>query len=393
MLVLSLLAALPAVLAENSVTCGDQLTCDIYNDTLIGILEAFSLNECSEICLADTNCNFYTYFDNVSFPFTSDCFMFNSCNSVHYCDHCVSEARHCRQNCNKARTGKIGQENLVDFLNGIGSEFDCRDLCVQAPNCSFFTYFNESDPEMPNMCALLSHLIPPIRDCEHCWSGPKYSTPECSDLGCSLTHNGMSTGSLMLTESSMVDIEALTECRIKILAVGGGGKGSYGGGGSGFVEGIDLMIPNGARMNVTIGGPGEDTVVQLSTGDILTALRGGDAASAPPGGGKGYSGGGYGLNCHCGAGQAGGSNGEDGGGGAGRGGEGSHLNISKFNFDNFQLEAGKGGLPGGFYSDNGGGGGGVVINGKSPDRDEYTGEGYGGGGGLPGAVILEIQSN
>ena len=276
----------------------------------------------------------------------------------------------------------------MDIYDGTGSEFECRDLCLQATNCAFFTFLNESDLELPNTCALLSQLIPPIRDCEHCVSGPKFSPPECSNLGCSLIHNGMSTDSLMLTENSTVEISGLTECQIKILAVGGGGRVSYGGGGSGFVEKSDLKIPSGAKMNVKIGGSGEDTVVQLSTGDILTALRGGDGS---PGGGKGYSGGGYGERYI--VGYEGGSNGEDGGGGAGRGGEGSHLNISKFNFDNFQLEAGKGGLPGGFYSDNGGGGGGVVINGKSPDRDEYTGEGYGGGGGLPGAVILEIQSN
>jgi len=395
MLLPALLAALPGVLANEPVACGsDHLSCDFHNNTLIGVFEAPSLEECSEICLADANCRFYTYFDGESFPLTSDCFTFTSCNSVQRCDHCVSEARHCRQNCNVARTGKIGEGNLVDFLDGVGSEFECRELCQKAAGCSFFTYFNETDPELPKICTLLSQLLPPFQDCEHCWTGPKYSPSECRDGYCLLTHNGAYTNSVMLTESGTVETTAfLTECQVKILAVGGGGKRFFGGGGSGFVEEIDLTFPSSAEITVKIGGSGEDTVVQTSTGDVLTARAGGTGFDGH--GGNGYSGGGYGRQGSM-DGNAGGSNGGDGDGPGAGGGKGSHVDLSSFTFNHFQLAAGQGGSS---YSSYGGGGGGVVIDGKSPEGSGTEGEGYGGGGGytnrqgLPGAVLMEIQSN
>ena len=96
----------------------------------------------------------------------------------------------------------------------------------------------------------------------------------------------------------------------------------------------------------------------------------------------------------------GGSDGEDGSGYSDQflGGTGSGIKVADFQFDNFILTAGSGGIGADMDIYGGGGGGGVLVNGNGPDRHEYQGEGFGGGGagynetsgGLQGCVIMEI---
>ena len=89
------------------------------------------------------------------------------------------------------------------------------------------------------------------------------------------------------------------------------------------------------------------------------------------------------------------------GGQNGRPGSGTGEDISRYYMSKFTVSPGKGGQSNG---DSGGGGGGVLGGGKGPSRNQYQGEGYGGGGaseyynqyasiiykGLPGVILVEV---
>ena len=62
----------------------------------------------------------------------------------------------------------------------------------------------------------------------------------------------------------------------------------------------------------------------------------------------------------------------------GAGGRGSGFDVGLLGSEAFILVPGKGGEADSYG--NGGGGGGVIVNGKKPGNNTYSGEGYGGGG-------------
>jgi len=379
-------AALPSVFATSEpVTCSNyNIACDIGHGALIGLTEGVgSLAECGRICLDDEACNYYTYYDSQSLLFNSACFTHRFCSSVHQCEHCVSEERNCTlDNCHAAKNGVIAEDNMVEIIEGIGLASECQDLCRKNSNCKFYTYFDGEDLEFPNLCTLLSDLRPPFTDCKHCQTGSKF----CRDglNHCYLLHDGkLHTDSIMLTESSTVEVFSIQgECRLKILAVGGGAQGSQrNGGGSGYVEEVVRSIPETVTLEAIIGNGQDqrDTVVRSSDKQLLVLAEGGKEGTSSRGG-DGYSGGGY----------EGGKDGSNGGGS--NGGSGSGLDIFQFRFEAFTLTPGDGGDgDGGFY---GGGGGGVLINKQGPPPASNQGKGYGGGGGLPGlcgVVIMETS--
>ena len=97
--------------------------------------------------------------------------------------------------------------------------------------------------------------------------------------------------------------------------------------------------------------------------------------------------------------------GSDGGNGGGEGGgAGSGQDITTYDLSSWTLSPGAGGelYTGNCYDGCGGGGGGVLVDQAGPDTNEYTGQGYGGGGngrnmdeckyGLQGVILLEATS-
>ena len=121
------------------------------------------------------------------------------------------------------------------------------------------------------------------------------------------------------------------------IAIGGGGEyvsGTYGGGGSGFVEAKRFRLSvNNPAMTVTVGHSGQPSKVEIGEEVIVEAGPG----ASPNGirGGAGYSGGGGAQSGR------GGRNGEDGGEKAG--GQGSGLEIGLLSTENFVLTPGDGG--------------------------------------------------
>ena len=213
----------------------------------------------------------------------------------------------------------------------------------------------------------------------------------------------------MLTETSalhQISVYGSKLCKLRFLAVGGGGKGYYSGGGSGYVNyGTVTIQPKPdlygeASIVADVGDQREASTISIN-GDVKRAESGKDRKDGDQeknGGGDGYSGGGDNSGS-----SYGGSNGANGGGEGG--GKGTGEDISKYEFNTWHLSPGEGGkFWAGCSGDPcGGGGGGVLVGGVGPNATKYQGQGFGGGGsgstssqtggtyGLQGVILLELH--
>ena len=136
-----------------------------------------------------------------------------------------------------------------------------------------------------------------------------------------------------------------------------------------------------------VGIENEASYINIDNGTLMISADRGGSGIKDEKGGDGFSGGGDKCN----------NGGTDGGAGGGHnGGHGTGENIREFTFNSWILSPGEGGKR--FEGrDGGGGGGGVLVDEDGPRAEEWTGQGYGGGGcgenfytkGLPGVVLLE----
>ena len=239
-------------------------------------------------------------------------------------------------------------------------------------------------------------------------------------------------------EEDTVRVHGGEGCHLRIFAVGGGGAGCEcpTGGGSGFIQYIELPIPRDQQhpyhVKVSVGNgsfveakgsvPGQPS--SLSVED-LTNCGHRDcsrvAYAANPGqdcyydrdeqrhhGGNGYSGGGgwcSGNVTNCPGTANGGSSGGPGHAISRHGvyGRGTGEDLALFRMENFVITPGRGGDQACYPSCPecsclAGGGGGVIVDGISPPNNNnltLSGEGYGGGegrcaGGKPGIILMEV---
>ena len=344
------------------------------------------------LCRDNADCRFLTYYYEEG-PAKQFCFIFSSCETVVECEACVSETYDCGLRCDAPFSGVLAQENTIGEILDVETIPDCREYCKSRSGCRFYSYFQSPESIFYQMCFLLTHLIEPYEHSEGIITGPVHCDESFSSL-CTMRIDGEPHQSFMFTNASVTNVQLIgnNNCKMKILAVGGGGTGRYGGGsggGSGFIELRDQDLPLGVyNLAVTVGTYGNSSNVTFDGGLLLEALAGEDADGGC--GGDGYSGGSYTSGSVA---TRGGSDGSDGYGYCG--GSGTGEDISKYSFENFVLTPGDGG-----YFRYGGGAGGVLVNGGGPVReDEGQGEGYGGGGqgtgqkGLPGFVIIELGRN
>ena len=162
------------------VTCASNNTaCDDTEDNHIEIIGGIeSIQECRQLCYDSKECEYITYYGSDSFPYSEVCFLFRQCTVTHSCTKCVSETRGCYKSCGNNFVGKI-DENFLEGIPGVESQLDCWEHCKQNSNCRFYTYFQEEDPNSQT-CVLLSYLMEPLQQCDHCVSGPA----NCEDEEC-----------------------------------------------------------------------------------------------------------------------------------------------------------------------------------------------------------------
>ena len=240
---------------------------------------------------------------------------------------------------------------------------------------------------------------------------------------CALEMDGESQSHLMLTAASTAFNITLTGppgrdvCILRLLIVGGGGRASDAGAGSGYYKCETFLLEAGnTKISASVGGPREETDVSIK-GDISSiyyqASPGGDGDRTS--GGDGYSGGGDAMitepTNHPDEGYSGGSDGGDGEGAAtwhGQGGgKGTGEDINDCDiFNSFTVTSGSGGQPKYYnpYDDDafyyGGGGGGVIVKDAWNPGESIRSFGYGAGGGsgwgyedgFAGLILLEVEA-
>ena len=383
----------------------ENLACEIHEANLVAFVsEVASVEECRQLCSDEKDCSYFSHFGPASFPIANVCVLLSSCQNLHQCEDCIAEEKWCFEACGDNVEGLLA-ENIVQILADVPEELECKRSCNNNTDCKFYTYHNESDPNYPQLCFLLTYLEEPLKTCSHCSTG---SVSCAVDTVCGFRNGTMvsEAEALIFTDtSSTIELETVTvgKCEVNILAIGGGGQGSWknsgglnfgGGGGSGHVFLTSYVLRKSSNLLLNVGGRGKPSSVTTKDGSsVIQAPAGEDGVDGSRDGADGFSGGGGDGQSSVGSGGSDGRDGEAGSGG--QGGKGSGLDISSYDLINFVLTPGSGGRP-----RCGGGGGGVMVNGEGPEQNIGSGEGYGGGGegcnyssryGSPGAILIEIK--
>jgi len=382
----SIISSLESFNFPNSTCESNNTACDLHGDSFLDSYAGISILECRNLCYDTVECGFITYFTQDGYPLKNFCQLFRSCEKTVECSACKTESKLCfKVGGAKNIVGAVEEENFLDLIPNVVTEYECYVYCRNTPDCTYYTYYLEDDVNYGE-CILLSKLLAPITNCSTCVTGL---------TGCAFFTDGVFSTHMKFTEPNIeanVTIPMRPKCQLRLLVVGGGGYAGYGGGGgSGYIQYYThstTITSTSAELRISVGNERESSFVVINKNQTIEAQHGHYAG--PRYGGDGYSGGGA-NGCD------GGSDGSD--GQCFNGGKGTGENVSSFNFDNFQLSAGAAGESSGFYGITGGGGGGILVDGKGPETsamlDITAGEGYGGGGtslqwGKPGIVLLEV---
>ena len=224
----------------------------------------------------------------------------------------------------------------------------------------------------------------------------------CGDQAeCCLVLDGEGHQALELTRpgAHSVLVQGSGRCKLRMLAIGGGGHGNgHCGGGSGYLQYKTMSLEDIVIIDAMVGAGNQASTAMfnLDPNTTVTAESGYEALYGDHhnDGGDGYSGGASSGDWY---------GGSDGGWGQGSsGGRGTGEDIRDYIFDTWRLSPGAGGY---FYIGTGtlfygGGGGGVLVSGAGPEASQYHGQGYGGGGnsheyreGLQGVILLEVAED
>ena len=127
-------------------TCSSEgVECQYSDNNLIdSVSQVHSEEECRLICEDQQRCNFITFFNASSIPFSNFCRLFNTCENTEECENCVTQNLDCYRTCGYNFVGHM-DENIIDTINNTKSELDCKMLCSQTLHCLFYTYYSEED--------------------------------------------------------------------------------------------------------------------------------------------------------------------------------------------------------------------------------------------------------
>ena len=379
----------------------ENYECQHRNGQLEIVPNVPSIAECRQLCLDNSYCEFISCYYSDVFPASKTSILLEGCETLTECINCESQDINCFIMGSIANVvGTLG-DNVLEAINDVAA-LTCKEKCSNNPVCHWFTYFSANDNLFPNVCFLQTGILGPTLACKECLSGP-------SKQECFILYEGEKQQSFMLTNTSQdhkIFAFGSESCQLRILAVGGGGRGEHGGGGSGYFSSLSVPVPLGfmKEILVNVGDAGEASTVKINH-ELCRAEAGNDADDLD--GGAGYSGGGgASVPGSSVGGHDGGSDGSDGGGS--NGGRGNGLDVTSNQFFAFDLAPGHGGQGSNYcncvvrdvgdgedpeYCSCGGGGGGVFVNSEEP-----IGRGYGGGGqnnqnGYSGVVLIEIFNN
>ena len=141
--------------------------------------------------------------------------------------------------CSAPVEGSIVGSNLVSTIDNVPDELTCQQRCLEFFNCTVYTYHRANSTFFPETCHLLTHLKSPVKECleDTCRTGLQ----DCSDPPiCSYLLDGEMVNACLIPNDigvRNVDLLQIGACPPPVaVAVGGGGRSVYGGGGSGYVS-------------------------------------------------------------------------------------------------------------------------------------------------------------
>ena len=227
----------------------EGVECVTDEESTIAVVNAVdTLEECRHLCEETEECQYITYRGYECFPLYHHCSLLKSCNETRSCrcSECVSEtiSFHNSSTCGRDIENEIG-ENLIETILNIDSEYECKELCHQTSDCSFYTHLNEST------CHLLSRLADFVQSCDDCVTGPGDcdDNDDINDMECSFFVNGEYENHVMITDPgeitnlTVVSNSLFYDCQLRMLLVGGGGDADNGygsGAGSGYITYVNM---------------------------------------------------------------------------------------------------------------------------------------------------------
>ena len=227
--------------SASPVTCTSTgVACEHSEDNLIDtVVNVRSAKECRQVCEDQEDCRFISYFDDFATQIPNICRTFQTCERVVECQNCISQNINCFNREWPCGTNIIGSmnETIGEIVDGVLSELECKQLCSENEECSWYTFFFSFDELNHDTCVLQTDLHLPIETSSSAFSGPN----DCSNDFCSLVLRGENHKSLKFTEDESGIIVYVPpwvdrSCHLRVLAVGSGGDGDYGGGGSGYLD-------------------------------------------------------------------------------------------------------------------------------------------------------------
>ena len=281
----TLLLLLVDAKANSPVTCTSPgVECEYTGENYIDTeTEVQTVEECRQICMDQEDCQFITYFDSSAHPISFMCRTFKTCEKVVECENCESQNINCFNRpwpCGSNVVGRM-EENIVDVVMGVTSEQECKQLCSDNPECSWFTFFFSFDPQNHDTCFLQTELHLPIETSNSAFSGPS----DCSNDFCTLVTDDGPLTSLIVNDTSTYNLyipiwksESSETCKLRVLAIGGGGHSfSTLGGGSGFIQYRTLSLNQGLNViKANVGSDGRDSTLRINGQTVVTAEAGGD---------------------------------------------------------------------------------------------------------------------
>ena len=108
------------------------------NSHLDTIMHVYTMDECHQLCLDEEYCEFVTYHYDSGTAVSNMCMLFRSCDQTSTCVNCRTDWIGCDKNCLTSSYGVL-DENVIEVITATVTFQDCRNLCKQTSNCSWFT--------------------------------------------------------------------------------------------------------------------------------------------------------------------------------------------------------------------------------------------------------------
>ena len=277
--------------AEDAQICGrcTNVGCADQKYNLIGSFTSVSSKyECHDWCNRRNaymgDCKYLTYYGKGGLPYENICYIFSSCEKKIEGTDCVTEATDCYH-----VPTSMATTPTTTKLTTATTTLKTTTL----PTPSTTTTTTSTTPKTTTSTSTTTTTV---------------TTSTTTPKPCTMYINGKLVQHHKFEYSGNEEtfgISGNLGCHLRVLAVGGGGQRGYDtkagrnlvgtGAGSGYITNSDIKFPcESFEISLTVGGPGQVSVIKTKDGRVINANPGGDSTNLPGStniGGNGFSGG------------------------------------------------------------------------------------------------------